>query len=705
MQEHTNNRKYIRLNSVFPVEFSLCFTSAKTISEEYQGFTSNISEGGLCLNIKNLKADDERLIMQHKAAFKLSISVPLFAKPVYAMADIAWSKRDENDSSHKSLLVGLSYKDIQPKDKNRIINYARRLKWLPRIAALAILLLLSGLLVVSVNHIRVRRDNQALVNELVSFSEIKANLERAANEIKIRKDMLEAKYLEQTGQEESLAGKIAGIETKMVFEKERLAQDLAKMVDEQNILKEKIKELQAEKRVALDKVHEAELASAELKEKIDTIKIELSEVEKRSKGEIETLGETLETLQKENQILKQEIVVTGEDEASLEEQLAQLKAKSGDIEEASIDKMIEWIVTHQTRKTGLIVSFEGDKDIKEVGFTYDQALAVQAFLISGYKDKAVAILDFYKNQAVMSDGLYYNAYDVKTGTVREYIIHCGPNIWIAISACQYANKTKDMGYLPFAKDIADRMIMFQGSSTDNSIKGGPEVKWVSTEHNLDAYALFNMLYKLTNDQKYKSAATKTLNWLKDVGYNKPEGRFMRGRGDATIATDTFSWAIAALSPELLQKNSMSPDGIMEFAETECRVETKFSRPENTQVDVVGFDFAKAANIGRGGIISTEWTGQMIVAFDIMADYYSKKGDAGKESIYRSKAKYYLAQLGKMVISSPSPTGQGEGCLPYASMDNVDTGHGWRVAKGRRTGSVAATIYYIFAYKSYNPLSF
>ena len=94
---------------------------------------------------------------------------------------------------------------------------------------------------------------------------------------------------------------------------------------------------------------------------------------------------------------------------------------------------------------------------------------------------------------------------------------------------------------------------------------------------------------------------------------------------------------------------------------------------------------------------------MIVAFKMMAGYHQILGNIRKSSEYAKKAEYYLVQLSKMVVSSPSPSGQGEGCLPYASIDNVDTGHGWRVAKGRRTGSVAATVYYIFAQRGYNPL--
>jgi hypothetical protein len=57
----------------------------------------------------------------------------------------------------------------------------------------------------------------------------------------------------------------------------------------------------------------------------------------------------------------------------------------------------------------------------------------------------------------------------------------------------------------------------------------------------------------------------------------------------------------------------------------------------------------------------------------------------------------------MVISSPSPSGQGEGCLPYATEDYVDTGHGWMTPKGQSSCSAAGTIYILFAYYNYNPL--
>ena len=148
---------------------------------------------------------------------------------------------------------------------------------------------------------------------------------------------------------------------------------------------------------------------------------------------------------------------------------------------------------------------------------------------------------------------------------------------------------------------------------------------------------------------------------------------------------------------------MSPDKILEFAEANCAVDVSFSRPDGQSVKVRGFDFAAKSHIARGGVVSSEWTAQMIMAFKIMSEYYHKKGLDNKAESYEEKAEDYMSELCKMIISSPSPSGQGAGCLPYASVDFVDTGHGWMTPKGKATGSVSGTTYALFAYYNYNPL--
>jgi hypothetical protein len=253
-----------------------------------------------------------------------------------------------------------------------------------------------------------------------------------------------------------------------------------------------------------------------------------------------------------------------------------------------------------------------------------------------------------------------------------------------------------------ARNIGDWLIDLQKKDKEGGLRGGPEESWFSTEHNLDGYAFFKMLYKKTGDDKYKRAAQKTLDWIKHHAFTGT-GRVNRGKGDATIATDTFSWAIAALGPTTLMELGMDPDAIMKFAEDNCRVTVDFERPDGDVISVTGFDFARNKHMSRGGVISTEWTAQMIVAFRIMRDFHEKVVDLKRAYAYRDKYNFYLSQLERLIISSPSKVGQGAGCLPYATQDDVDTGHGWRTPNGKNTGSVSATAYGIFAIKGYNPL--
>jgi len=95
----------------------------------------------------------------------------------------------------------------------------------------------------------------------------------------------------------------------------------------------------------------------------------------------------------------------------------------------------------------------------------------------------------------------------------------------------------------------------------------------------------------------------------------------------------------------------------------------------------------------------------VVAFRILAEYFNQTKDPEKAAYYQNKVHFYLNELQKMVISSASRIGQGKGCLPYSTMPNADTGHGWRTPDGDKTGSVAGTAYGIFAWLGFNPFDF
>ncbi len=639
---NVEKRKYVRLDTVFPVQLRIeSVDGSHFLSGWLQGFTNNISKGGLCLSVNNFDHSLAEIIKNRQARISLEIELPISKRPINARASVAWI-RNVLDVPNK-YLIGLSYDEINQRQNSRIMRYA----WIRKILIPAglVLVVLLGLVVV--------------VNSFVN--------------------------------------------TKLIQGNKALVQQLVGTIQDSNTVKEKVAEISREKEDLKIKLQALELrissAAAEKSRLGDKDRAEIEGYQKK----LEDLNNLIYTLSQEKNSLKGKLDLMGQEENIAVDRLLRLDKKRENLEKANTDKMYQWVKVHQNPRTGLVMSFEGDSDIKGWAFTYDQSLAAQVYTYYSDFDSAHRVLDFFRDRAKKKDGLFFNAYYVADGEPVEYIVHSGPNIWIGLAIVQYTYQAQDTRYLALAEEIAQAIIKLQDQDADGGIPGSPNVDWYATEHNLDAYAFLNMLYKITGKAKYEDCANKVLNWLVKHTYDKPGQPIKRGKGDSTIATDTYAWSIAAIGPEKLERMGMSPDRIMEFAETNCSVEVEYTRPEGRTIIVKGFDFAPQRHVARGGVISSEWTAQMVISYNIMKDFYSERGMTAKSRWYKSKADDYLASLGNIIISSPSPSGQGESCLPYATQEFVDTGHGWLTPKGKSTGSLAGTAYTFFAYNNYNPL--
>ncbi|MFH1413451.1 MAG: hypothetical protein ABIG56_01205 [Candidatus Omnitrophota bacterium] len=635
-------RKYIRLDTVFPVMFRLLSLDEKEIlSEGLQGFTNSVSKGGICLVVNNLTEDLSRFITDRKAKLSIGIELPIAGSVIPALAAVTWFHAAADNP--KKYFIGLSYEQINPVQNSMIMRYARGKKLFIPVTISIIIVLGLALGVNSIISLKLIKGNKALVNQLVVI------------------------------------------------------------VQESSIAKQRVKEINREG-------EELRLKIETLQSQIETVEAEKSNLSKEVDVEIpgienklEKVTGLLEELTRDKSSLQEQLISLQYREGAITEELLRLDKKKAALEKANIDKMYQWLRVHQNPRTGLVMSFEGDNNLKEMAFIYDQSLAMQAFNYFADFERASKVLDFFQNKADRGRGLFLNAYYANDGKVAEYAVNSGPNIWLGIGAIQYTSKAKDTRYLAFAEEIAERIMDLQSEDKDGGIPGGPGLEWYSTEHNLDAYAFFKMLYKTTGKERYLEASEKVLNWLSLHTYDNKDVPVKRGKGDSTIATDTYAWSLASLGPEKLNHLGMNPERIIEFAEQNCAVETSFLRPEGKTIQVKGFDFAPQRNLSRGGVVSSEWTAQMVIAFKIMAKDYYQKGLKAKAHSYEMKADEYMSELSNMIISSPSPSGQGESCLPYATQDSVDTGHGWKTPEGKSTGSVAATAYTIFAYYNYNPL--
>lgn len=650
-------RKFIRLTSVFPVEY-LMPDSDDTEDFWQQGFTCNVSKGGLCLAVNHL---DSRLIAAPSAGqvvLKVKISMPLFKPPVQAQAQVVWIEKIREGMPAR-YHIGLQFLDVAPKDLARLVHFARWDRFALKAARLAAILFFLAFSLSALYNFQLHARNKRLVDRLVSTQREETQVE---------------------GTLQSIDQEKAALLRKIDFSSREMA------------------ELNRQMEAAQKEIDEQSEQEGIVKERAETYS-----------QKIEELNKQIANLKKEREPLENQYALLVSQEDAMNDRLALLEQEKTGLRESVVEQMIQWLRSHQSPTTGLVLSFEGNVGIiNHWAFTYDQALAINTFLLSGDIDAARKIINFFSRTMPADFKGFHNGYYFDSGDIAEYTVHCGPNLWLGMAIMQYTAQTGDRQYLPMAENIAKWLTKIQDQDPAGGLRGGPDVTWFATEHNLDAYAFFTMLDQLTDKPEYDLSRKKVLSWLRTYAmtphgadYKSPPVN--RGRGDATIATDTFAWSLAALGPHTLVEIGMDPEKIMDFAEEHCAVTVPFVRPSGISVEVSGFDFAKYTHMPRGGLISPEWTSQMIISYQMLSQYLDEKKETNRAKYYRQKARAYLNELNKLIISSPSPTGQGKGCLPYATLENADTGHGWRTPFGNQTGSVAGTAYMIMAVKEFNPL--
>ncbi len=489
---------------------------------------------------------------------------------------------------------------------------------------------------------------------------------------------------------------VGSMNLKLRLENERLVKNFS-----DNALRQKT--LFSDRAALEAKIADMEFLLQQADRKINTLTWGYAHLTEEERQQLGAMQSSVDFYKKYQDQLRREVEDLRSKRVAVVRETQAARQEQAFLEKKVEDKLYRWLCVHQNGLTGLVTSFEGDDDVKDWSFTYDQALAAIVFTYHGEPDRAKKIFDFYRRAEKIDGGAFVNAYYASTGEPAEFVGHVGPNVWLGLAVLQYTQKTGDGQYLGIARDIERWLASVRDA--EGGLRGAKTVAWYSTEHNLDAYAFYKMLFALTRDDRDNLRAQETLAWLNKNAYSRLSDPLVkRGKGDATVATDTYAWSVAAVGPERLKAAGMDPEQIMEFAISHCAVCVTYLKPEGTNVRVKGFDFAKAQNSARGGVVSCEWTAQMALSLKIMADYEARAGDSVKAGQYALMAREYISEMSKMMVTSPSAVGQGEFCLPYASQEMADTGHGWRTPRGTRTGSVAGTAYTILAIDGVNPLS-
>jgi hypothetical protein len=175
-------------------------------------------------------------------------------------------------------------------------------------------------------------------------------------------------------------------------------------------------------------------------------------------------------------------------------------------------------------------------------WTYDSAMTAAAFVVSGLSSEAEQLLD--QLAALQhTDGSIEIAFDVADGTT-EPVFRSGTIASVGLAGSLYDQYFRTTRYLQMEERAAGYLIGLQGS--DGLVRGGPDVSWYSTQHNLLAYSFLNLLgNELTADGQrstantYYTSANKISAGIESklLVHNGSSAYFIEGLGDNVQSLD------------------------------------------------------------------------------------------------------------------------------------------------------------------------
>lgn len=394
-----------------------------------------------------------------------------------------------------------------------------------------------------------------------------------------------------------------------------------------------------------------------------------------------------------------------------------------------ISGMKRWLEGQIHPKTGLLESYRPTSDafLDKQAATYDQALAGLSFIILGDMKKAQAILDFYK--AKWDGKGFSNFYFTPTGNPGiEGTRHLGPNLWIALLALHYDRAAAKSQYQKLAEDIvrwAMGLPHYMGGAAMSNLDEwrAPWSKVVSTENNIDYYAVLSILEGRIRDPKLADKIRREkfgiIDFLRKTVYDMEGGGIYRGFHEGVVdreyALDTITWLAAAVGIGELRNWGIDTEKLITSAEQRFLVSDE---------GIKGFDFTDergAFKAKRARMISIEWTFGMINLYCIYRDYYNKLASeqAGfgnikkarelykRVNILDNKAKFFSREMDKKLLRFGPK--EDMYAYPYATRSYWLVFYDspwWKTPKpdagGTPAGSVASTTWRIFA-GWFNPL--
>jgi uncharacterized protein YyaL (SSP411 family) len=330
----------------------------------------------------------------------------------------------------------------------------------------------------------------------------------------------------------------------------------------------------------------------------------------------------------------------------------------------------------------------------DVSYTYDDDVMVAALLARGAPDDRdrARVLGESLLAAQASDplggGRVRNAYHA-----RAFLKHGVPNLanagsdcgnlaWTGLAFLHLFHATKDARYLDAAKAVAG---FVAANATDTRGAGGytggvapnqAKILWKSTEHNLDLYALFALLARVTRDPAWSADAKHALVFVKAM-WNRHGGYFQIGTGEDGVTINTGD-----PTPEDVQTWSFLSTGLVKYDRS---IDWALANLTATSGDFQGLSFEVADRSG----VWFEGTAHAAAALEARAG----AGDADKAAALIADVETGQAK---------APNGDGSG-IDAASKDGLHTDGGGDAYYAAL--HIGATGWYALAKQGFNPFKF
>lgn len=396
-----------------------------------------------------------------------------------------------------------------------------------------------------------------------------------------------------------------------------------------------------------------------------------------------------------------------------------------------LDQMMDAYATGAT--TRLTQSYADQIGLQSSAFTYDNALILCAYLLrrgSGDIARAQVIgngLLYAQQTDPAGDGRFRQAYFVNHADSNGVFVNPGFSFfqgsavgdvaWAGIALAQLFERTRVKKYLDGAVKAAT---FIETTTRDNTnvppggyfFGNGQSNK--STEHNIDVYALFTMLARLTGNTSWLDGAQHARTFVEAM-YNSSAGFFWTGTSDPThiffdnIPEDVQTWSYLAFLDAGFAAS-------LEWVKTSlATTDTSFAFNNgwhfNGNFRVSGETYASLSKLGTvlgdqsvdADAVWCEGTSHTVAALlarglPAKKDISSFHGDVNTASLMLESVQVAQASLGSGQTVGGKTLVDGQGIV--AATSPLNTGFGFNFLPFRHIG---ASSWYVMAAQVANPL--